>query len=89
MKIVSVVAVIVGVLFAAGPAQASYAPSYPKPPSYSSYTPSYSTPSYFPRYTLPSYSGYRRPGTYTVRGYFRRNGTYVAPYSRHYPRHYR
>jgi hypothetical protein len=83
MKIAPLLAVIVGLLIAAAPADASYTPSYSYAPSYSSYSPpSYSLPSYS-TYT-PSY-GYRRPGSYLVRGYLRGNGTYVAPYMRRYP----
>lgn len=82
---------VLGAMLPASAAHAYYTPSYSSPSysySYSPsfrYTPSYSyTPSY--RYT-PSY-GYRRPGRYWVRPYFRRNGTYVSPYLRRYPRRY-
>jgi hypothetical protein len=62
----------------AAPAHASYT-GYGVPSYSSYYTPSYSS------YTTPSSDGYRRPGQYLVRGYVRRNGTYVAPYLRRYP----
>jgi len=86
MKIAPLLAVIVGLLISAAPAHASYTPSYSYAPTYSpSYSlPSYSLPSYAPRLYTPSY-GYHRPGSYLVRGYLRRSGTYVSPYLRRYP----
>jgi hypothetical protein len=51
---------------------AAPAPSSP-PPAYTPSSPSYT----------PSYSG---DGTVHVRGYYRKNGTYVQPYTRRAPR---
>lgn len=50
--------------------------------------PSYSAPSYTaprPLYTAPP--AYSAPRTNTVSGYVRRDGTYVAPYTRSSPRY--
>jgi hypothetical protein len=91
--ILRIMAALLGAAIAfslASTAQASYGysgyrvPSY-SIPNYGSYVPSYGT--YVPsRSYLPRTYGYRRPGTYRVRGYWnRRAGKWVSPYSRRYP----
>jgi len=81
--LIAAVALASVVAFAPAASASTYSSySYSSPYHYSSpyrYTPSY-------RSYTPSYSyGYRRPGRYIVRGYIRRNGTYVSPYLRRYP----
>ena len=67
------------------------------PPTYTTptyTTPTYTTPTYTtPTYTTPTYTSYKYEPTYSsspktvhVRGYYRKDGTYIRPHYRSAPR---